>query len=208
MAISIDKVYGNISQDFSNTRYKIWPAVQNFIDTFKTNSINGDIGCGNGKNMVRSDVIFKGMDLTKEFVDICKKKSLDVIHGNILNIPFENSYFDNIICIAVIHHLDKVEDRVKAIAELLRITKQGGKIMIYVWAFEQPENSKRQFTSQDELVPFKTKTETHYRYYHLYIKDELEKEIRSCSLEYNYKYNIIKNDYEYGNWYIIIEKTY
>lgn len=206
MANSIDKVYGNISQDFSNTRYKIWPIVQNFIDTFEINSINGDIGCGNGKNMARSDVIFKGMDLTQEFVDICRKKLLDVIQGNILNIPFENSYFDNIICIAVIHHLDKVDDRVKAIAELFRITKQYGKIMIYVWAFEQPQNSKRKFQSQEELVPFKTPSGIHYRYYHLYIKDELEKEINLSCEKYNYKYNLIKNDYEYGNWYIILEK--
>ena len=196
--------YRDIAQQFSNTRYKVWPAVQAFIDSFTENTINGDIGCGNGKNMTRPDVKFKGMDLTEEFVEICKKKSLDVIQGNILNIPFEDLYFDNIICIAVIHHLDKKENRIKAISELLRITKEGGKIMIYVWAFEQPENSKRKFTSQDELVPFKTKTETYYRYYHLYVKDELEEEIRLCSLEYNYKYNIIKNDYEYGNWYIII----
>jgi len=206
MALTIDKVYGNISQEFNNTRYKIWPSVQNFIDTFETNSMNGDIGCGNGKNMARLDVKFKGMDLTQEFVDICKKKSLDVIQGNILNIPFENSYFDNIICIAVIHHLENIEDRIKAISELFRIVKNRGKIMIYVWAFEQPENSKRQFKSQDEMVPFKTPTGTHYRYYHLYIKDELEKEINLCCEKYDYKYNLIQNNYEYGNWYITLEK--
>jgi len=204
----INHVYNDIAKDFSRTRYKVWPAVQQFIDSLEVNSLVGDIGCGNGKNMKsRQDIKFMGMDLTESFVEICKTKGLDVILGNILETPFENSHFNHTMCIAVVHHLENRDDRLRAISELFRITKSGGCIMIYVWAFEQPENSSRKFSSKDELVPFKTMTgETHYRYYHLYSREELEQEITDSSKKYNFHFNYIKQDYEHGNWYVILEK--
>jgi tRNA (uracil-5-)-methyltransferase TRM9 len=197
-------VYSKIANNFSNTRYKTWQAVSEFIDSFQVNSINGDIGCGNGKNMLyRTDVKFEGIDLCDEFVEICKLRSLKVKKGNIINVPYIDNYFDNVISIAVIHHLERREDRIKAIKELIRIAKPGGKIMIYVWAFEQPEDTKRKFKTQDEMVSYNTKDgNIYYRYYHLYKQNELEDEI--C--EICEKVNIIKSSYERGNWYIILEK--
>lgn len=41
--------------------------------------------------------------------------------------------------------------RIQAIKELARITRKGGKILIYVWAFEQ---DGKKFTQQDVLVPW------------------------------------------------------
>lgn len=202
----IQHVYNSIAYDFNRTRYKVWPAVKNFIDQLESNSINVDIGCGNGKNMIyrTEDITFKGIDLCNEFVRICRNKGLDVTEGNILSIPFNNDIFDNTICIAVIHHLNIKSERILAIQELLRITKKRGKIMIYVWAFEQPIESKRKFNTQDEMVQYKTiDGNIAYRYYHLYKKGELEEELNSITL---YKFRIIKSDYERGNWYVIIER--
>ncbi len=205
--MDISQVYNVIADDFSKTRYKTWPAVAEFIDTFKINSMNADIGCGNGKNILyRPELKFKGMDITPEFVKICNQRNLDVVEGNILSIPFESNFFDNVICIAVLHHLENKEDRINAICQLLRITKSSGKIMIYVWAFEQPSESKRQFDTQDEMVSFKKRDGTiYYRYYHLYKQNELEQEINCAILKSNLNV-IIKSGYERGNWYVIIEK--
>ena len=55
--------------------------------------------------------------------------------------------------------------RIQAIRELTRITRIGGKILIYVWAFEQ---DGRKFTQQDVLVPW-----------HLQFKFEDEEKISS-----------------------------
>ena len=60
-----------------------------------------------------------------------------------MNIPFTSNFVDHSISIAVIHHLQEKKERINAIQELIRITKSGGSILIYVWAFNQPENSKR-----------------------------------------------------------------
>ena len=205
--MDISQVYNIIADDFSKTRYKAWPAVANFIDSFTINSINADIGCGNGKNILyRPELQFKGMDITPEFVKICNQRNLDVVEGNIKKIPFESNYFDNVICIAVLHHLENKQDRINAICELLRIIKTDGMIMVYVWAFEQPLESKRQFNTQDEMVSFKKRDGTiYYRYYHLYKQHELEEELNCAMVKSNSHINVTSG-YERGNWYVIIKK--
>ena len=45
--------------------------------------------------------------------------------------------FDAVLSIGVIHHFSTHKRRTKAIQELARILKPGGRIMIYVWAMEQ-----------------------------------------------------------------------
>ena len=152
----VKETYDNIANDFNNTRYNVWPCVKEFLDTIDKNSVIGDIGCGNGKNMMcRKDCINIGCDFSINLTKLCQKKNLNVVQGNILNIPFKDNFFDATICIAVIHHLSTIAKRNKAIQELLRVTKQGGKILILVWAFEQEKNSKRIFTKQDNLIEWR-----------------------------------------------------
>jgi alkylated DNA repair protein alkB family protein 8 len=74
----------------------------------------------------------------------------------------------------VIHHFASEERRLRAVAELVRVTALKGRILITVWAFEQVresgisysmhlkrkkskesgEKSKRQFDTQDVTVPW------------------------------------------------------
>ncbi|ETW42463.1 hypothetical protein PFNF135_03125 [Plasmodium falciparum NF135/5.C10] len=63
---------------------------------------------------------------------------------------------DLCISIAVIHHLGTHEKRKQAVKEMVRCTKIGGRILIYVWAYEQQENvvGNRKFDSQDIFVPW------------------------------------------------------
>jgi SAM-dependent methyltransferase len=205
---SVKDVYNNIAKDFSRTRYTVWDQVKIFLDSLKPNTLLADIGCGNGKNMMyRDDIKHIGVDLCESFIKICEERNLNVRHGSVLDIPLETDSVDNTICIAVIHHLKTIEERVKAISELIRITKPGGLIMIYVWCFEQDEKSKNQFKTQDEMVPFK---DIHgnvlsYRFYHLYINGEIEKEI-SLVDEKSYKYKLNKVFKDRNNYVAILEK--
>ena len=195
-------IYSKISKEFSRTRWNVWPNVGNFIDSLDVNSFNGDIGCGNGKNMLhRSDIKFIGMDICEELLNICKSRNLEVIQGDILRIPIQDNYLDNVICIAVIHHFKTRTDRISAIKELIRITKTKGKILIYVWALEQPEKSIRKFKQQDNLVPFQSRQSgIYYRFYHVYKAGELEEEVIKANG------TIINSYYDNGNWCIILEK--
>ena len=42
-------VYEKIAPHFSNTRYKPWPKVQEFMESVPPGSFVADVGCGNGK---------------------------------------------------------------------------------------------------------------------------------------------------------------
>ena len=198
--MDIKTVYDNIASDFSRTRYKVWNGVANYLDTIPSGSMVGDIGCGNGKNMMyRNDLNYMGMDISSEMVKICKDKGYDTIEGDITSIPLDDYSMDYTMSIAVIHHIEKRENRIKALSELLRITKNN--ILVTVWSFNQPPDSKRQFHTTDEMVSFKNRDgSTYYRYYHLYLDGELEQEIIEAGGK------VIKTDEEKGNYVIVFTR--
>lgn len=180
----VKEVYERIASEFNLTRRnRVWPCVMRFLDNMIINSNGVEIGCGNGKNMLyRNDINMCGVDFCNNFIDICRGKNLDVYNSDMRSLPFDNNKFDFSISIAVLHHLYNIEDRVKAINEQIRITKDGGLMFILVWDIYQSIESRRKFSKSDEMVSWKMKTgETLYRYYHLYSDGELRAEIEMCN---------------------------
>ena len=203
---NVKDVYNVISRHFDKTRYHTWPIIQKFTDSFHSHSIIGDIGCGNGRNCnLRNDCIYHGYDNCEGFIKLCQEKNITCKFSNVLNIDCENSIYDYCMCIAVIHHLCNEERRIRAIQELARITKRGGKILIYVWAKEQkkfesskekdimvPWNLQKNYTKSDKVL--------YYRYYYLFEKGELELLIKKsmiCGV-------IEESGYQKDNYYAII----
>jgi SAM-dependent methyltransferase len=206
--MDIETFYNTIADEFNKTRVRLWDCVKNYLDTFESNSYILDIGAGNGKYMnYRNDIIMKGIDISNELVKICNKKNLDVIHGNMINLPFEDNIFDASLCVAAYHHLDNEIDRKKALDEMYRVLKIGGKCFIEVWGKEQTNKSNKntlEFKNKNNLVKWTSvKTnQIYYRYYNIYSKNELMEEIIRLKPEFK----INKYGYEKGNYYIILEK--
>ena len=204
MELSVMEVYDKIATYFDVTRVRIWGSVRTFLESLPKDSYLLDVGAGNGKNiMYRPELKFKGIDFSKEQVRICQGKGLDVIEASMVELPFSNDEFDNMICIASYHHLDNDIDREKSLNEMYRCLKPGGKILLTVWAMEQFEGSTFNFTKRDEMVSWKSKeNEVYYRYYHIYNKGDIEEEINR--LEHRFK--IIEVGWEVGNWWVILQK--
>jgi tRNA (uracil-5-)-methyltransferase TRM9 len=129
----------------------------------------------------------------------------------------------------VIHHFSTRERRVKAVQELLRITR--GEILIFVWAMEQSATSKRffkcfntirTFTEQDNFVSWKVpktlKTSEEeeniaaagrdesgdlvfQRFYHVFKEGELDSIVVEAGGE------VVKSDYDVDNWYIVCKRV-
>ena len=199
------EIYNEIANRFDVSRVRIWPCVKKFLDSFNKDSLLLDVGCGNGKNMLyRNDLKFKGIDYSIKLVEICKNKNLDVIESTMTNIPFESNIFDGIIVIASYHHLSNDEERKQTLDELYRVVKNDGRILIVVWAIEQPEDSTFHFTKSDELVKWYSKEndKNFYRYYHIYAEGELLEEIKKLKPEFNIEYIYL----EKGNWVICLRK--
>lgn len=73
-----------------------------------------------------------------------------------LILPFRDESFDAVLSLAVIHHFSTSERRVRAIKELSRVLKVGGRIVFSVWAFEQRSRRFDGNSSQDVLIPWQS----------------------------------------------------
>jgi SAM-dependent methyltransferase len=204
--------YNVIADEFDKTRVCIWGCVKKFISQLSVSDRILDAGCGNGKNMKYmidngfTDV--HGCDFTPNFVSICKTQSLNVIEANILSLPYDNNFFDSVICIAVLHHFYTYQNRINAIKELYRVVKPRGKILITVSSHEYPFCKSRNVVGdndQDSLIPWNTpqKGKIGDRYYHLFI----EKELESLCVNAGINAGHINSFLEHGNWCVIITKN-
>jgi SAM-dependent methyltransferase len=153
----------------TNEKQYIWPGVKKYQLKFKPESVIGDFGCGNGRNMnYRPDLDYFGCDISLDLLKICKSKGLDVVEGSVLNLPFCDCIFDSGMCIAVLHHLETMDEMRVAFSEMHRVIKPGGNLMVTIWAQEQPKESKRVFVEGLNLVPWhdcRGKLLCHRRYF-------------------------------------------
>ena len=222
------EVYDKISEHFSHTRYKPWPLVAEFLNSLENNSMVLDVGCGNGKYLsVNENILMFGTDRSGNLLSIAKEKNINsqCFVADSLKLPIRSESFDAVISIAVIHHFSNELLRIQALKEIFRVTKIGGKILVYVWAMEQKE---KKFTEQDNFVPWhlqnrfenETKVETiqngpnvtedkninckvYQRYYHVFYKGELEDIIKKTGINVN----IEKSYFDHANWCCIIKKN-
>ncbi|XP_063300987.1 alkylated DNA repair protein alkB homolog 8 isoform X1 [Pelobates fuscus] len=140
----VHKVYEDIAGHFSSTRHTPWPKVVDFLVTLPDGAIVADIGCGNGKYLgVNKNLYMIGCDRSKNLVNICGEKKFEASVCDALDVPFRTGSFDACLSIAVIHHFATEERRLRALMELTRLLRSGGKALIYVWAMEQEYNEKK-----------------------------------------------------------------
>jgi ubiquinone/menaquinone biosynthesis C-methylase UbiE len=212
--ISTKQLYSQICDDFDRSRTKMWACVKRFLHaSYKKHIL--DIGCGNGKNMIFPDITFTGVDFCPEFVDICRKRGMDVTESDMTSLPFLAETFDGAMAVASYHHLNNDKDRQKALREMYRVLKKGGDVMIVVWAKEQEDDSRFAFHSDvktsafgwDEYVEWKVKNgneiyEIYERYYHIYGKGDLENEITMLCPEFH----VVSVEWEKGNWIALLRK--
>ena len=221
----VKEVYNAIAEHFSHTRYKPWPRVKAFLDGIPKHSLVGDIGCGNGKYLFCTDnLVMIGTDIAESFASICreKEKGTQTLVNDTISVPFKSNSLDYAISIAVIHHLSTVERRSKAISELIRIIRPGGRCLIYVWAYEQ----EKKFGGKDVFVPWNNQikfepqtakatdkefddsknTVVYKRYYHMFEEGELEALVCDTAKLYGHEIGIIDSYFDHENWCINLVK--
>lgn len=94
-----------------------------------------DVGCGDGVHLDRIVKTFKvkgfGADVSKKSIERAKKqssKNIKYFVGSAINLPFNNNYFDRVVSFDTLEHIEKQK---KAISEMARVLKPGGKLLIY-----------------------------------------------------------------------------
>ena len=138
--MDIKESYDLIAKEFSVTRVFTWTWTDEFINKLEYNSNILDIGSGNGRNLKYDNVNITGLDISLEQLKMNNNIN-ENIQANMINLPFKNNIFDCIISIASFHHLNNINDRIKALEEMKRILIPNGRILLSVWSINQPKKN-------------------------------------------------------------------
>ncbi|MBC8587318.1 class I SAM-dependent methyltransferase [Acidilutibacter cellobiosedens] len=91
-----------------------------------------DIGCGYGKhsiylaennfNVTSIDINAQAIEWLKRYIDRKSISNITLIQADMNSLPFQDNYFDTVICTSVLHHQDfkQIENSISEIYRVLR----------------------------------------------------------------------------------------
>jgi len=213
--------YNLIAEDFSRTRWDIWPEFKIFRDFITEGDKILDVGCGNGRLLeILKDkkINYTGVDISEKLVEVAKKRypQNSFLVADNLNLPFLDNNFDKVFSVAVLHTIPSQSLRKKAIFELKRVLKPEGLLFITVWDMWRKDTfplllkhsflkliGKSKLDFGDAFVPWSNKTK---RFYHFFTKKELHSLVSTVGLNI-IKRGVAKNKTgKRSNAYLIAEK--
>ncbi len=131
-----------------------------------------DIGCNNCQNTIKAARVCKrviGFDMDQNQINIAKRtisknkiKNIRLLlHNAEEKLPFKNNTFDTVLFFAVLEHL---KNRERAITEVYRVLKTGGKLLLSVpnkdttWKKLQKYVGLNYFSDSDHKIEFSKKS--------------------------------------------------
>jgi ubiquinone/menaquinone biosynthesis C-methylase UbiE len=168
--------YDKIAADWHSTRLNFWPELLEYILKYiKPNTNILDIGCGNGRlykdigNRFKENITYTGIDPSKNLIKLAKENNPDtnfeIYDGK--NINYEDCYFDQIISIAVMHHIPK-NKIIGWLTEAGRVAKKNSINIFTTWNLTK---SNYKLENNSAVIGF-----MHYkdvRYVYNYNKEEI-----------------------------------
>ena len=96
-----------------------------------------DAGCGTGFNLVALARFGPtlGIDLSEDAIAFCRERGVRAVRGSVLRLPFRAEAFEAVTSFDVIYH-DWVGDDRAAVAEMARVLRPGGALLVRVPALE------------------------------------------------------------------------
>jgi ubiquinone/menaquinone biosynthesis C-methylase UbiE len=168
-----------------------------------------DLGCGSGRNFSafkKSQEIY-ATDFSKKMLEHAKQNAknlkLNIELKKCLsnNLPFEDNFFDAVLCSAVLHCVDSEKKRQDTIKEIYRVLKPRGQALISTWG---RKSSRLKNKPQESFIPWTTKisergNQIEQRYNYIYDKKELEESVKKAGFK-------ILRSWEERNINLILEK--
>ncbi|NHJ38959.1 MAG: class I SAM-dependent methyltransferase [Asgard group archaeon] len=214
----ISNVYDSIAESFDSKRTFPWQEVITFSKKINKDNKVLDLGCGNGRHtrlLLDQNLETFATDISYKILTIARENQLKQYYNQIsglinadgLQLPFRENYFDNIITIAVIHHLDTNNKRLMLLQEIHRTLKENGIAFISCWMKTHPRFIKEDLAEfikkgkKDVYIPWNLSNgKKIMRYYYLFDSGELEELILQVG------FNIISNEISNHNLFLTIRK--
>lgn len=219
--------FNHIAEDYHSKRKKPWRPLEFFLKHLKNRGyifkgIILDLGCANGRNFELISTPpnkLIGIDLSFELLKIARSNLkynsqysqfesnfIQLILGDIVNLPIRKRSMDTIFSIATIHHIKKKSERERVIAQIHELLRENGSLILTVWRKWQKkfrsyfllEWFKRNFSIKfkkqqkligleefgDKFVPWTLSKErkTYNRFYHFFSKYELKKLLKAFNI--------------------------
>ncbi len=197
------ELYDSIAPDYDRTRRNCWPRTIAFVNGLDGTQSVLDLGCGNGKDTVlllknghstvSVDLSANQCLVTKKKIEalldrddffLAKEQTFTVIQADCEDLPLDDERFDACVFMATLHHLPDPLSRKKALAEMKRCLRIGGRALVSVWDLDQPRFKKayedqleegREDDLGDVMVPWKCSDGREYqRYYHLFLAPDFK----------------------------------
>ncbi|MEM2298530.1 MAG: methyltransferase domain-containing protein [Thermofilaceae archaeon] len=150
-----------------------------------------DAGCGTG--YVACRLAERGLDtlvcldVSRGMLKVVQRRarkwrvdaSIHPVRGTVTMLPFRSNAFSTVLAAAVVHHVYGRERRVEAIRELERVCR--GFLLLTVWSALSPGNLLTVIAAGSRDVLLKRGGTA--RYYHLYTRWELARDLRAAGCE-------------------------
>jgi len=141
------------------------PIVVKYLSNVKdrTNLRALDLGCGGGRHtelLLKKGFKTFAIDINDSMIQSTANRirkfklenNLNIKIGGILDIPYENSFFDFVITTGVLHQAKNVNEYKKAIKELSRVCKNGAIIQLNIFTNKVMDPGYKYLNTEEYVV--------------------------------------------------------
>lgn len=147
-----------------------------------------DLGCGAGRHlffMAKSQMLAYGMDISDEGISYIRRVAeteglmIPTIRGEIQDLPFENDFFDAILCYGVLYYC-KMQEIEQSFREMWRVMKKGAQALVVVRTTSDYRYGKGLPVGKNTFIVYEENQEKSSFYengmqMHFFEKEEIEK---------------------------------
>ena len=121
-------------------------ALGRFLDLLRREDRHSvvEFGCGTGGDgalFLGAGLAYRGLDLSREHVELARSKGLDAVVGSVRAVPFEDASFDAGWTMSALLHIPN-QDLDQVLEELLRVLTPSAPLAIGLWSGDDDEGHR------------------------------------------------------------------
>jgi ubiquinone/menaquinone biosynthesis C-methylase UbiE len=187
-----EKIWDKIAKEWNEfKKIPSWES-RKFLENCSGNVL--DLGGGSGRHLTKiKNGKYYLQDISYEMIKLAKEKAkklgidFEGVHSSMDKIPFPDEFFNYVISISALHCVQGEAVRKKAVKELFRVLKKGGKAYIGVWNAKSKRFLRKTKKGQKELMIGWTNKGN--RYYYLFDEEEVHNLFKSVGFKIISTYN-------------------